>query len=651
MLSIVWNQLIMLLLLAGVVAQLPHAALAAGIMTQAKETYLLKLDNKVCGALKEVSGGGAHTDILSQLQGSGYSTKLPGKLFYDPFTIKVGFDLNNELARWITDSWNFTTPLPFSKSGALLTTDVNQTVTEERQFTKAFIIETTIPECNLLSKEDSCLEVKFAPELSKDIPPEKLLTIPAEASKQQATWQPSFYKLEIDRIDCKNVEKIDSFTIKRALAYLNTGVVAPQAPTFPNLHLTLPERDAPAWQQWFDDFVVKGGNSQDHREGRLIFYEDIALKHELARIELHKIGICGIDPGLRSSTTNQIRKFTADIYCESMSFIVSGIPSTVTMGTADEIGNPPVPDGKLGTLYTIRNEHPLLINMEKLGYTTAQVVMGDRYYVPTGEEKMMMLHFSIKNPNNENVNVRWDSLKFIAIDAAENNYEGAGDWGNALDSKIIDTEMLPGQKLECIAVIKLKAKGPAVKLLVIPPDNSPTLGFPLLDDKGAVNPVNPVTALSAPIADPKDKTGTTALTIVPGQFNAAYPYKLFEVTVEKCEYSTATLERAPLRSGDSYLVYTLLIKNKVSRDANIRFDTFNAILSGLEGEEFPLGGELLAPTSNRKIDVVVKPGVETRVRMYFKVAKGTTPKVLTLQEDDSRSYTFTVPGRPLGRIG
>ncbi len=636
-----FNRALLLSLFCGLLvctAGSVHAAVDGSIYTSG--WYFLTMGNLPCGNVEYVAGGGAHADIINVDNGNGTSTKHISPPIYDPFTIQVSPGMSDPFNNWLNNAW---TAAPYTKSGSIITTSYVNHARSERQFTDALITGITIPECDYSNKSRSYLGVTFVPTISKDVPPDTSKQFPAVSK----AWLSANFALEIDRIDCANVVKINSFTVKRELAPKNAGSVRdPQINrgklTFPNLFVTIAESSTLAWSQWFDSYVIAGNNSTTvARQGRIIFYSDRQV--EMGRIELRNIGICSYT--LIPATADSPTRRQAELFCDSMSLIFPG-QSGGSSAPTGVVGNPPVPNGKLGTVYNMRETNPLQLNVKKLDYTTAQVNIGENCYVPTADEKLMLAHFSIKNPTTANIPLRGDSLKFVAADAAGNNFEATSDWANTIDSKIIDTQLLQNQQLECIAVIKLNAKDRAVKLQVISPDNSPILEFPLLGDFSAVNPVTP---LPAPIADPADKTGSTALTLVPGQLNATYPYKQYEVTVEKSEYATNAFNHAPLRAGKQFMIFTLLVKNKSTIEANLRFDTFKAILSSANGQEFTYGGDLYSETGNRRVDTTVKPGNEARVHLFFRVPKESTPMKLTLREDDSRTYSFSTA--ELRRVG
>lgn len=297
-------------------------------------------------------------------------------------------------------------------------------------------------------------------------------------------------------------------------------------------------------------------------------------------------------------------------------------------GTAQLAGD----NGEFGKLYSIRKDVPLFFTLLRAEYTTEQVAVGDRTYVPAQDEKLLVLHFTVQNPNKTDSLVRSDSLRFMAVDAKEVNHNGEL-WGDEETKARLDMMLKPAQKIAGYTVISVPASGVVPKLMVQPAgyDNGPVLRYDL---RGKV------TALKAPIADPADATGATALVTVPAVMHTAYPMKEFDLTVEKTEFATATmLDNYTAKNGERFLLVNITANNNASMPDLLRSDTFKAFAYSADGEEFRMRGLLFA-TSDRRIDQMVPPSNELRGRIYFVIPKGVTLTKFTVQEDKSRVYAY-----------
>lgn len=301
-----------------------------------------------------------------------------------------------------------------------------------------------------------------------------------------------------------------------------------------------------------------------------------------------------------------------------------------------EFGTPQLPgeNGKLGQVYKLRTGSPVLFRLNSAEYTVAQVPFAKASVIPEGNQKLLVLHFSVQNPQNVEALFRFDTLKFTAVDQMNVNHEArmVGDEQTKAD---LNMRLKPAQRIEGYTCITVPAAGVVPKLMVMSPlaNDGPVLRYDLRDQ---------VTPLPAPIADPADPTGATALETVPAQLNMPFSLKNFDATVEKVESVTGALDAGAPPAGGSYFVVTMLCKNKTGIDAVLRFDTFASTLTDADGQQLKKGRDLLAATANSSFNQRVAPGAEARVRFYFTVPKDVKPKTLAIKEATSRTYAYDV---------
>ena len=303
--------------------------------------------------------------------------------------------------------------------------------------------------------------------------------------------------------------------------------------------------------------------------------------------------------------------------------------ATASPGTAELAGD----NGKMGTVYSMLKGSPLYFSLKSAEYTTKQVVIGDTLYFPAAEEKLLLLHFSVQNPQKTETFIRGDIMKFMAVDAANVNHEGIGTWGDAESHNTVELNLKPAQRIDLYSVIVVPAKGVVPKLMVQPANDNdgPVLRYDLHDV---------VTALPAPIADPADKTGATALTEVPAQVGAAYPHENFTLTVEKFAYVTTALNNQTPDEGARYLVANLLIKNESPHDSFLRSDELHPEVTDADGAKLTYNDMLFA-TRDAVVEQNLKPATDLHVRIYFTVPKGSTPASLSLKGSDTgRAFLY-----------
>jgi len=299
-------------------------------------------------------------------------------------------------------------------------------------------------------------------------------------------------------------------------------------------------------------------------------------------------------------------------------------------GTAELAGE----NGVFGKVYSIRKESPLYFCLKRAEYTTAQVVLNDRLYTPNADEKLLVLHFSVQNPQKSGLFIRGDmALGMTVVDAMNVNHNPVTGWADEENRKAVSLTLKPAQKLDVYAVFAVPAKGPVPKLMVLPGDNNgPILRYDLHDK---------VTALPAPFADAADPTGATALTTVPAKMNVVYPFETWSASVDGFTTTTDAILEHKLDPGDKYMLVNMTVKNMNTFDIPLRYDTFAASLTSTRWRKLAYHSLLFA-SSYREVGQKVPSGEVLHVRLYFTVPKGVTAKTLTLKQGDSRSYVIDV---------
>ena len=306
-----------------------------------------------------------------------------------------------------------------------------------------------------------------------------------------------------------------------------------------------------------------------------------------------------------------------------------------SLGTPELAGD----EGALGKIYTLRKASPLYFSLISAEYTVRQVLIGERLIAPKEDEKLLVIHFTVQNCQKSDLMVRFDSLRFLAVDAMNVNHQAEQVWGDEMNHGNLGMHLKPAQKAAGYAVITLPAKGSAPKLMVQSnlDNDGPVLRFDLREK---------AVKLPAPFADPADATGATALLKVPWAVHAAYPYQDFTVSVEKFDFVTEPLGsngqmKPNAKTGERFFLATLVVKNVGLHNAMLRFDTLKATLTSADGETFRAKGLVFASTP-RDVGQNVEPGQELQVRIPFLVPKEMTPATLLLSQGGSRSYEYSI---------
>ncbi|HKR60047.1 MAG TPA: phage tail protein [Pyrinomonadaceae bacterium] len=283
--------------------------------TVAPNKFIFELDGVRCGLLKSYTGGGVSATI-AEVPHDYYSKKHIAGLNYEPCVMQVGFSMDESYYEWISTSWTGNTT---RRDGSIIIADHQFQAKSRRDFHGALITETTIPAMDGSSHEAGHLTVKISPEyISYKSDSGQVSVEPA----QQRQWSVSNFKLEIPDIDCKRVSKISPITVTQrsvaeAVGAFRDAPAGSRRLEFSNLRITFSAIDAKSWQDWLEDFVIKGNNGDDReRTGKLTLLA-ANLKDEMAHLDFFNLGIISLGPE-PSGSGNLI----AELYCERMEFDV-----------------------------------------------------------------------------------------------------------------------------------------------------------------------------------------------------------------------------------------------------------------------------------------------------------------------------------------
>jgi hypothetical protein len=197
-----------------------------------------------------------------------------------------------------------------------------------REFVKAVLAETIIPNLDGASNSPAYVTVRLAPELTRDVTPPA--TLPPAGTAPPVSLSSNF-RLNIAGLDCTKVAKIDSFTVKQRLAgetldkaHYQVGAIQ-TAPAdlleFPNLRIELATVSAESWRTWFRSFVIDGNSSaMNEKTGTLSFLAP-NLSTVLATISFQNLGIFRLEDAPPDASA-EITRVVAELYCERMELAI-----------------------------------------------------------------------------------------------------------------------------------------------------------------------------------------------------------------------------------------------------------------------------------------------------------------------------------------
>lgn len=156
---------------------------------------------------------------------------------------------------------------------------------------------------------------------------------------------------------------------------------------------------------------------------------------------------------------------------------------------------------------------------------------------------------------------------------------------------------------------------------------------------------NVVTPLAAPYADPADKSGVSALEVVPGVMGTAYVAGLYDVRLDAVALAPGPLGNLIADDGKQFLVATVTSTNRTTRAENFDGSRLNITLKTDDGKltDFNcLTAKLDNPFQGESLD----PGESATERYVFQIPKGEGLKSLSISErvadGASRAFLYDV---------
>jgi len=286
--------------------------------------------------LKSVDGGSARGQVVDDPSGSNQDrVKHLATVEIEPFSIEMGLTGGREVLQWIQGSMNrkFT-----RRNGEITHANFDLFQTYSHEFSDALITECTFPALDAASKEGGFLKFKFLPEFIKT----KVLSGSEESKSgrriegrvgpevRQKRWSPSAFRFTLDSLDeMRNVNKIESFTIKQNVKKLYTGAdrfpqIEPTKIEYPNITGTVPLQHARGLLEWHEEYIRQGKKDRPAQKTGMIEFLSTDRKSTLFTIQLQEVGIAFA--GIESATANaeSIKRVKFELYVHRMEMDLGG---------------------------------------------------------------------------------------------------------------------------------------------------------------------------------------------------------------------------------------------------------------------------------------------------------------------------------------
>ena len=302
---------------AGVVAAPPGAA-----RSYSAAKFALEIDGSHAGFVNSAEGGLAFGDVIKMPGDEFFFKKHIGNAGYRDIRLEFGADMDPSFYNWIAVAMRAE---PLRLNGAILGVDFNGNVISRLEFLHAQITEVTFPALDASSKDAARMSIVLSPDQTVlNRKPSGKLSF--TSAKSQKRWLPSNFRLTIDGLDTKKVNKIEALTIKLPRfgrddeACVSCGASGPTQVDFPNIIMTIAE-PATSVHDWFQDFVIAGNNGDDKEKGGTLEYLTPDLQTILFSLKFRNLGIFEVMPVVATAAGDTVPRLLVGMYCESMEFI------------------------------------------------------------------------------------------------------------------------------------------------------------------------------------------------------------------------------------------------------------------------------------------------------------------------------------------
>lgn len=284
----------------------------------------LTLEGQVAGLLKSAEGGFPSAEVVKEKPDGGLVKKHLGLIRYEDFTVQFGLGMDKALQAWIDETL---AGKGSRRSGTVEAADFDMKVQSVQEFEHALITEIGIPACDGASKDPAFLTLSFAPEFARSVPGAGTMTKSTLGAKQKK-WVASNFRFELGDLPTKRVSKVSAFTIKQSAAQDAVGEIReyekePAVLEIPNIKVTFAEVDHEPWDEWFQDFVVRGNAGDEQELSGKIAFLDPTLKTELVTIDLEHVGIYRLTPAPAPAGSESVRRWVAELYVEQVQLTLS----------------------------------------------------------------------------------------------------------------------------------------------------------------------------------------------------------------------------------------------------------------------------------------------------------------------------------------
>jgi hypothetical protein len=281
--------------LVGFLLAAPVAVSAAELRAPVADRHGLVLAGKFVGFALAAEGGHARGVVVEVASTKGVPNKHLSGFEYTPLVVRMGAALDPVLLAWISDSLaGKSTPQTLQ----LVKYDFENKPIATRELRDALLTGVTLPLLEAGSKEVAALELEVTPGSIVQSPG----GVPATLQAKTKAGLASAFRVKLGDLPAQRVPKVGAVRWSRPRPSddlrdprLRVGLLSPAKVGDLELHVS--RADAPAWEDFYTDFVVLGKNGSDQELDGSIELLTADQKSTILTVKLSHAGPFALEPG------------------------------------------------------------------------------------------------------------------------------------------------------------------------------------------------------------------------------------------------------------------------------------------------------------------------------------------------------------------
>jgi hypothetical protein len=287
-----------------------------------------------------------------------------------------------------------------------------------------------------------------------------------------------------------------------------------------------------------------------------------------------------------------------------------------TLGTVQLPGD----NGQVNVAYSMGNKG------DELNFTLDTAEFADRAHFadgttfPTAEQKLLLLTFTVQNPQKKEMFLTWNTFKFTVVSPEDQNQEFGGYLYHPTQKTRYSSTLKPAQKVKATIAIPIHAVGPVNKLMVRRGE-APVLRYDL---RSKVKPLTGPFATNEGIDIAKEGAGA---------LNTPFGLGQFDWTIESVEAVEGPVGNYKARDGEKAYIVIATVKNTGLLKQGVTWNTLRPTMKDADGEQFEWKQDFLGMNSNKTIGTELEPNDTIRAKFVFTGPANAKPAKLSLLDN------------------